>query len=128
MGQVEDRVAHQHFVVEAPVVVTDHQIGPPEQINQLAHPVFAEDFVTPVRRAVGDADGYPHVGLLVPSTDIVGGALGLQIKVDDVLGLRHGLVTLTHSGVLGKIRAFKEGLDWRKIAVFLRKNDDFSCS
>jgi hypothetical protein len=40
--------------------------------------VFAE------ARAVGHADAHAHVALFVPAADVVGGALGFEIKIDDV--------------------------------------------
>ena len=96
VGEIEDGVAHQHLVVEAATVIADHQIGPCEQIDELVGPLFWENLVGSRACAVGGPERDPHVGLFIPSSDVIGRTLGFQIEIDDVLRGRHETLMLSH--------------------------------
>ena len=99
MWEVQNGVTHQDLIVEAPIIIADDQICMTQEFNKIPDTLLSKDLVTLCRCAVSDPDGDTHIGFLVPSSHIVGGALGFQIEIDDVLGILgsgHGTWMLTH--------------------------------
>src|SRR6476659_2955215 len=84
MGEIENGVAHQNVVVEIEDVKSNHEIGPAQALDQIVHAQFVKNFVASRAGTVGDTDRHLHVTLAVPAASVVGGALGLEIEVDDV--------------------------------------------
>ena len=82
--EVEHGVAHEHFVVEIDHVEPDDEVGAQELLHEVVHALLAEDLVFAETRAVGHAEAHAHVALFVPAADVVGGALGFEVKINDV--------------------------------------------
>ena len=84
MGKIENGVGHEHLVVEMQDVVADHEIGFAQTVYQVAGSPFGINLVGVLSRALGDPHRHPHLIFLVPTAHVVGRALGLQVKVNDV--------------------------------------------
>jgi hypothetical protein len=82
---VEDGVLEEDFVVEGDVVEADDEIGFDELLDEGVGLVFAVDMVLAGLGGVGDTDRHAHFILVAPATDVIGGALGFEIEVDEVL-------------------------------------------
>ncbi len=88
LGEVERSIAMQDFVIEPQIVETHDKVGALEVVDEVIHGFFVIDLILVIGGAVGDADAHAHFGNVVPAADFIGGALGLQVKIKDVLG--HG--------------------------------------
>ena len=82
--EIEDRVAHQHLVIEIEDVESDYEIGPAQPLDQQVHLRFAENFVAPRGCAIDHADRHPHVAFARPAAGIVRRALSFEVEVNDV--------------------------------------------
>lgn len=87
--EVEDGVPGEDFVIEVDDIESDDEVGAQELIDESVDVFFGVDAIFAGGGGVGDAEGHSHVPFAVPAAGIVGGALGFEIEVDDVLG--HGL-------------------------------------
>ncbi len=85
LGEVEDGVAVEDFVVEADDIETDDEIGALEFADEGIDVLLLVDLVTLTGGAVGHAHTHLQVPHMIPSADFIGGLLGFEIEVDDVL-------------------------------------------
>ena len=56
MGKIQNGIGHQHLIIEASYIITDHQIGMAEKVNEIRHAVFRKDLISSSRCAVGYAN------------------------------------------------------------------------
>jgi len=68
-------------------VKAHYEIRCPELLNQRLCPALRVVVIGHLRGAVGNGCGQPQLGNVLASTDLIQGALRLQVKVDDVDGL-----------------------------------------
>jgi len=86
--EAEDRVAEKDFVVEVYHVEADYEIGAHELGDEVIDALFGIDAIFAGGGAVSDTYGHAHVLFAVPAAGVVGGALGLEVEVDEVHGER----------------------------------------
>ena len=84
LGEVEDGVGGEDFVVEVDEVEADDEVGVAEFADELFGFLFGVDVVGVVEGVVGGGDGEFHFVDVVPASDVVGAVLGFEVEVDDV--------------------------------------------
>ena len=89
LGEVEDGVAVEDLVIEADMVEADDEVGAAEFLDEVVDLRFPVDAVAAADGAEGDPETEAHVTDLVPAADLLGGLLGFEVEVDDVL---HGWI------------------------------------
>jgi hypothetical protein len=85
LGEVEDGVAVEDFVIEAEIVEADDKVCAHEFTDQIFDLGFAVDFVIAARGAVGDADAHAHVAHAIPTAHFISRFLRFEVEVNDVL-------------------------------------------
>ena len=91
LAQIEDRVGHEHIIVEAHMVEAHDEVRPLKAFDQLLGAVLAENLVAIVPGTVGHTEGHPHLVLFIPTPDIVRGSLGLKVEIDNIHGMLRAL-------------------------------------
>ena len=82
--QIEDRVTHQHLVIEIQDVESHHEIGAAQPLHQLVDLRFAEHFVASGRGAERDANRHAHVALARPAAGVVRRPLRFEVEINQV--------------------------------------------
>lgn len=84
LGEIEDGVTVEDFVIEAEDIETDDEIGAGEFLDEIVDLGFGVDFVGTPGGAIGDRDADAHIADFVPTSHLIGRFLGFDVHVDHV--------------------------------------------